>query len=276
MRQKIILTRGLPAAGKDTWAKELILQHPNQYKRINKDMLREMLDINIWNKDNEKFILLSRNLMAEEIIKSGKSVIISDTNLAEKHQAFFSDLAKKYNIPLEIKDFTNITPEVCIERDLKRPNSVGAKVIWDMYHQFINPVKPMERKLDPVVYDEHLPYCWLIDIDGCLAKMHNRGPFDWQKVGDDLPNVSVINLVRSLHSSGYIINIMSGRDGSCREQTQDWLNAHDVPHDNLFMRDAGNSEKDSIIKERIFHEKIEGKYNIVGVVDDRKQVKKCG
>jgi hypothetical protein len=132
----------------------------------------------------------------------------------------------------------------------------------------------VERKLDPVVYGQGLPYCWLIDIDGCLAKMHNRGPFDWQKVGDDLPNLSIISLVQSLYKSGFTINIMSGRDGSCRQQTEDWLKLNNVSYNNLFMRDAGNSEKDSIVKERIFHEKIEEKYNIVGVVDDRKQVKR--
>lgn len=36
---KVIMTKGLPASGKSTWAKQLIEENPNVYKRINKDDL---------------------------------------------------------------------------------------------------------------------------------------------------------------------------------------------------------------------------------------------
>ena len=43
-KNKVILTVGLPASGKSTWAKEQVSQNPGQYKRVNKDDLRAMLD----------------------------------------------------------------------------------------------------------------------------------------------------------------------------------------------------------------------------------------
>lgn len=40
----VYITKGLPASGKTTWAKEKTTSFPNSYKRVNKDDLREMLD----------------------------------------------------------------------------------------------------------------------------------------------------------------------------------------------------------------------------------------
>ena len=42
---------------KSTYAKQLINENPNSYKRINKDLLREMFDNNHHSKDAEKFYL---------------------------------------------------------------------------------------------------------------------------------------------------------------------------------------------------------------------------
>jgi len=42
--KKVILTKGLPSSGKSTWAKALVDESPNSYKRINNDDLRKMLD----------------------------------------------------------------------------------------------------------------------------------------------------------------------------------------------------------------------------------------
>jgi hypothetical protein len=63
----------------------------------------------------------------------------------------------------------------------------------------------------------------MVDVDGTLALMHHkRSPFDWDKVGMDLPNKSVITLVNNLYklreiaycaSEEIAILIMSGRDG---------------------------------------------------------------
>ena len=36
----VYITKGLPASGKTTWAKELVASAPNSYKRVNKDDLR--------------------------------------------------------------------------------------------------------------------------------------------------------------------------------------------------------------------------------------------
>lgn len=111
----------------------------------------------------------------------------------------------------------------------------------------------------------------IVDIDGTLAKMNGRGPFDWHRVGEDKVNPAVQLLV-GLASYYCNVIIFSGRDSCCREATIEWLKSHKIPHENLYMRPEGNFEKDCIIKRRLYDEHIVGKYDIQFVVDDRDQV----
>jgi len=58
--QKITMTRGLPASGKTTWSKDFVKKH-NNWKRVSKDDLREMLDCSVFSRANEKMIIDLRN-----------------------------------------------------------------------------------------------------------------------------------------------------------------------------------------------------------------------
>lgn len=111
----------------------------------------------------------------------------------------------------------------------------------------------------------------IVDIDGTLAKMNGRGPFEWDRVGEDLVNEPVRKMVNTYADKAQVI-IFSGRDSVCRPETETWLALNNVRYDALFMRPEGNFEKDSIIKRRLYDENILGKYDIDFVVDDRNQV----
>lgn len=115
----------------------------------------------------------------------------------------------------------------------------------------------------------------IVDIDGTIAKMVDRGPFEWSKVGSDQPIEPIINLVHLL-SDFYPILFLSGRDEICRPQTEKWLeqNTYIKSYSKLFMRPQGNNEKDSIIKRRIYDTKIKNVYDVNYVLDDRDQVVK--
>lgn len=58
---RIIVTRGLPAAGKSTWSRTKLAEEPGVYKIIEKDALRLLLDGGVWSKANEKFVLKMRD-----------------------------------------------------------------------------------------------------------------------------------------------------------------------------------------------------------------------
>lgn len=261
---KLIMCKGLPASGKSTWAKEYIKKSGNT-KRINKDDLRAMLDDGKWSRTNEKFVLDIRDTLIWEAFKAGFNVVVDDTNLAEKHKINLKKIADEFGAEFEVKDFTDVTPEVCIARDLKRPNSVGEKVIRQMYNQFL---VPEPKKYKP---KEGTPHAVMCDLDGTLALFGKNNPYDRDFFQDDLNDAVASTLDRCVKCGDKII-LVSGRTDKYRAQTERWLKFHLVEYDALFMRKDGDIRKDSIVKTEIFENKIKDKYDIIFVMDDRNQV----
>ncbi len=262
----LFMTVGLPASGKSTWAKAKMAEHPGAYKRVNKDSLREMVDDGKWSQKNETFILGARDYIVAAALNAGKHVIVDDTNLAPKHQDRLRQLAKQHGAAFEVVDFTHVGVEECIERDRKRPNYVGEKVIRSMWNQFLAP------KVEMVADVDSLPGCVIADIDGTCAIMNGRGPFEWHRVSEDVPNGPVINLLNMVETAKVIY--VSGRDESCRPATEEWLHEHGAICGPLvlFMRPAGDMRDDRIVKREIYEREIKGKYNVRFVLDDRDKV----
>ena len=68
----------------------------------------------------------------------------------------------------------------------------------------------------------------IVDVDGTVADMNKgqegaRQPWDWHRVGEDLPHWDVITLVRMLEAAGHAVIFVSGRDERCRAVTAEWL-----------------------------------------------------
>lgn len=266
---KIILTKGLPASGKSTWAKALVKKEPGRWKRINKDDLRAMLDNSKWSKQNEQFVLLMRDTMALSALEHGFSVIIDDTNLHNKHFLRMEEMAKEAkklwnkDVVVEIESFTDVPLETCIERDLARPNSVGEKVIRGMYNQFM-------AKKEEYKPDLNLPEAIMCDLDGTLALLNGRDPYDASTCENDLPNIPVVKVVLQFRHLKLIC--VSGREDKYREQTVRWLEKTLGYKPELYMRKAGDMRKDSIVKRELFDANIRDKYRVIFVLDDRNQV----
>lgn len=124
---------------------------------------------------------------------------------------------------------------------------------------------------EKIKQDRGLPGAIICDIDGTIALRGDRGPFEWKRVGEDVPNDPVISVIESFRDTIRII-LFSGRDEVCRPETKMWLAKHMIPYDELHMRPKDNNEKDSIIKQRLFDEHVRGKYFVEFVLDDRNQV----
>lgn len=272
---KLIMTVGLPASGKSTWAKQQVAKSGGNIKRVNKDDLRDMIDAGKWGKNNEKHILKVRDNLVEHYLHSGYSVIVDDTNLAPKHEATLKELATKLGATFETKSFLDVSLKTCIERDLKRPISVGERVIRQMYDNYL---KPDTTKAEAPKWIADAPVAIICDIDGTLAHMSGRSPYEWDKVGEDTLDRVVAHILETYrshyHNAGEKISIimLSGRDGSCRDLTFDWLVNNGVQFDELYMREAGDMRKDNIVKRELYEQHIAGKYNVEFVLDDRNQV----
>ncbi len=186
--RKLIMCKGLPGSGKSTWAKEQVCHTDAKVLRVNKDDLRRMMHGGKWSRGNEKVVIGARNAYVGFALGNGLSVIVDDTNLAPSHEKDLRTLASKFtDTVFEIKDFTHVSLEQCIQQDLRRNESVGKDVIMKMYNEYLKPTPPV------IKYDPNLPDCVICDVDGTVAKMNGRGPFEWDKVETDLPIKHVID-----------------------------------------------------------------------------------
>jgi predicted kinase len=261
MALKLILTKGLPASGKTTWAKEYIQKYP-ETANLCKDDLR--LQLGSTNK-REKRVIKVRDLLTEHYFELGYSVIWSDTNLNPVHIKRATELAQQHQAKLVIQDFTNVSLAECIKRDLVRPNSVGQQAIEQMYYDYLNQADPA-----PTI-DPQLPNCYIVDIDGTLAINNTRPPFAWNRVNEDALNPAVATLVEKLGQDTQII-VFSGRSSVCRDLTIAWLKQHNINYQDLFMRPADDQRPDDILKSELYYAHVYGKYNAIGVIDDRPKV----
>jgi predicted kinase len=274
-KQKIILTRGLPASGKSTWAKEFVKNSNGKAKRVNKDDLREMIDSGVWSKTNEQMILDARDALVNVFLHGkAETIIIDDTNFEQKHfdkMQEYADAYKKYadaDVTVEYKDFLDVSLDVCIERDSLRAKPVGEKVIKSMHQRYILPTikeAPVANKKGNAI---------IVDLDGTYAHRCDRQWFDYSKVDQDDLDVTVDGIVRAYAKMGYTILIVSGREGTeeCRYKTLYWLEKHEIPFYELMMRKEGDFRRDSIVKEEIYNKYIKDKFDVEFVLDDRQQV----
>lgn len=197
---------------------------------------------------------------------NGRHVMVDDTNLHPKHEERLKELAEKHGATFATRKF-KIDVEECIKRDLKRENSVGEQVIRQMYDQFLR----VKEVYEP---PKGKPEAILVDLDGTLAHMSGRSPYDWSRVGEDAVDKAVIELLFDIRAGDFDtkIIILSGRDSVCRPETETWLEEQRIGYDDLFMRPEGDMRKDSIVKRELFDIHIRDSYEIRFVLDDRDQV----
>jgi predicted kinase len=279
----LFMLKGLPASGKTTWARKYQeTLGKGKVTRVNKDDLRAMLHNGEWSNHNEKEVLAVRDFVVTNALSRGQHVIVDDTNLDPKHERDLRELAEKANANFEVVAFVQVdersvydTYQLCLERNRKRysfPPShtsvVPDGVIHEMYEKYLRPAPP---KVD---YNESLSDCIIVDIDGTLAIRNGRSPFDWARVGEDLPNTPIVDLVwQFIWETDDDVIFVSGRDAVCREETMKWLVSHfETPFLTLHMRPEGDTRDDRIVKKEIYEREIKGKYNVRFVLDDRDKV----
>ena len=68
------------------------------------------------------------------------------------------------------------------------------------------------------------------------------------------------------------IIFVTGRPEKYRTETIAWLRTQNICDDVLLMRKDNDFRKDCVIKEEIYREHIESKYEVEFCIDDRKQV----
>ena len=275
---QVLILVGIPASGKSTWSKEHIRRNPD-WVRVNRDDYRLMLkDAQMCDPKIESMISELVTFAIRKSLAIKRKVIVDATNLGAKYiNEYVNEFTHEADIDFRIFD---ISLSKAIQRDNARFAKVGEEVIKKMYENYkilvdsyaFQPVKMTPRPHIVPVINSNFPSAYIFDIDGTISRMSNRSPFDWDKVDRDHVNEPVVEVLKDCKARGYDILLVSGRDEASRELTIEWLDFYGIPFDALYMRPAGSFQKDTSIKRDIYNNLIEGKYNIMGVFDDRLSV----
>lgn len=262
---RVIVLKGLPASGKSSWAKKQVDSSPGHYKIICNDALRTMMDNGKYSGKNERFMLQARDALILLALEKGKLPIVDGTHLNPTHIAHIRQLVAG-KAEVEVIDFSNVDVDECVKRDRVRYPSVGEAVIRKMWRDYLAP------KAEPPVFDPSLEKAYVFDVDGTLALMGDRNPYDASTCEEDSVNEPVAQTLRMADDAYCHIILMSGRSDEFRPQTLRWLINHNLPISELHMRPVGDNRKDSIVKRELYEQHIKGKYNVVAWFDDRTQV----
>jgi predicted kinase len=281
----IIMTKGIPASGKSTWAKEEMRAHPNRYKRINKDILRAMLDGEGWSQASERFMLDIRDYAVQRSLLRGFDVIVDDTNFSDKHWESMCRIAKRVGEVMVVEKYFDVDLQEALRRNEARAEKVPPHVVIQMFEKHVKGSHLTCRS----EYFQKAPYAppqdvpnlrkaIMVDIDGTLALSETRNVYDGSRLYEDTPFAHVVTLVKLLMGSGHELILMSGREDKWRDETLRWLKdkvgvepyALTNPDGYAFyMRKTGDGRPDTVVKKELYEAHVKGKYDVRYVIDDR-------
>lgn len=301
---KVILTVGIVASGKSTWAKEEVKKDPTGTIRVNRDDLRIMMSNYVYSEDNEKLVVSIRDQIIISSLKRGKNVIIDDTNLNRRNfddicklvksagidcmvmeKPFYVDLDEAKSRNAKREGFALI-PEDVIEKMWKKSGGTGHKFYKgriEMINSYNSAADSVEQNID-----HSLPWAIICDLDGTVSLFNVtrkdgsievrhpgapvRNPYDASQADNDMVNEPVAEVLEKMAEAGYQIIFCSGRTEQYRSQTIKFLDKHISFKYQLLMRREDDSRHDEIVKKEIYDNHIRDKFNVLFVFDDRLKV----
>jgi predicted kinase len=295
---QIIVTRGLPGSGKSTWAFEQLKQEPGRFKRINNDHIRLMCDGG-WSTGQDTFLNAATQQLVHLALSQGYDVILDNTYLNQRVVNKVHQFAASYGDVMVIEKVFPTSIEECVRRNALREGHarIPEKAIHDMARaakidkhgfKFIQDKETYYERKTPEPRED-LPKnrekAIICDLDGTLAIINGRDPYDASNCDNDLPNIPVVETVKAMYDAGYQVIFVSGRNEKYREKTKVFIEHYctaqvgtfdaivDVPIPyKLFMRKDEDYRDDRVVKREIYEEHIEQNYDVLFVLDDRPKI----
>ncbi|MEV6953135.1 AAA family ATPase [Streptomyces sp. NPDC051183] len=277
---------GLPASGKTTAARALQAEAAGRMRRVNLDDLRAMLDVPDPERGrsyrHEQTVLEIQDEAVRAAVDGGFDVVVDNTHLTS-HIPKRLKAAVAGRATFVVHDFTDVPVEECLRRDAARERQVGEEIIriladkhakarkggWRLTAEWLNE----QPDVSPYVADPALPAAVMCDIDGTLALTGERNPYDFSRCEIDLLNTPVRDALGAFkRADGDTIVLLSGRGEEFRQQTEAWLLRNEVPYDELWMRPAGDTRRDDIVKAELFNAHVRDRYAVRVSLDDRDRV----
>lgn len=286
----IIITTGMVASGKSTWAKDFVTKNIN-YKRFSRDDVRAMInggepwahykfDKDAFSKV-ESSVNAIRDAFIVKTLSEGNSIVIDDTNAKSRTFKDVVALLANYNftVIVEEKPFY-ITYEEALKRDRNRTPAVGDDIVLKFWNTFEKeafetyiPKKKLIELEFPKIEIKGTEKAVICDLDGTLALFGDRNPYDRDFENDEV-NREVSEIIESFYyEQGYAIIFVSGRKETNKLKTMEFLKRAVIIDDyDLYMRHGEDNRNDAIVKYEIYKNHIAPFYDVKLVLDDRSRV----
>ena len=130
-RATLIVTRGLPGAGKTTRALRWVAEDPEHRARVGTDQIAAMLHPHVLTGDAAYTLHYAKreqlvvNAAIEALLHSGIDVVCDDLFLQAHYLDDVRELAERCGASLVIWDMTDVDVEECIARDKQRGGAGG-------------------------------------------------------------------------------------------------------------------------------------------------------
>jgi len=276
MKQKILMLKGIPGSGKSFYRKQFILDNPN-WKHVNRDEIRLEFPEETWSSQNEKKYLNLEHTRGIEYLNQGFNLILDNTNFNTIHEDYWKSIAEEKGCDFEIKVF-DTDLKTCLQRNALRAKPVPEVAIRSMYNKYVR----LAPKFDDRVIlkqDISLRKAIIVDMDGTLALINGRSPYDTTKVNTDKCNEDLAYLIESWALSfydpmSYAVIILSGREDKAMDDTKKWLEDNGITFTHIFMRKTGDFRPDEVVKKELYEANIKDKFYVNAVFDDRNKVVK--
>ena len=118
-----------------------------------------------------------------------------------------------------------------------------------------------------------LPKAIITDLDGTIALLNGRNPYNPKTVMNDKVNEPIADILKTYHKNTEVtIFIVTGRYERYKKETKKWLKKNKLDfYEKLIMRANKDKRADYNLKTEIYENEFKGKYDILFVLDDRDQ-----
>ncbi|WP_118949668.1 phosphatase domain-containing protein [Taibaiella helva] len=279
---QLLILVGAPGSGKSTFARYHLRTHTN-WMRLSRDDFRQMhFTYSFLQDQEERKITRMIDAAIASLLAERTNVILDATHTQKKYLDEYID---KFNTVADIHFKVFEAPEaVLYQRCEDRYRETGKRIPRQAIQKHMANLEALKKvfSFDPVLkrsrenhyrdQDQSLPKALICDLDGTLALLNGRDPYNAASCEDDLLNLPVANLLVQYRQLGYRILLVSGREAVYKVPTMRFLERHGIPFDELLMRRENDSRKDALIKKELFNRSIAGRYFVEFVLDDRNQV----
>ena len=265
----VYILRGPSGSGKSSRTR-----HPafSRALILSRDLIRPMLGAKgktILPANQEAIVTEIETELLREALRRGQDVVVDNTNLNGQHARKYADEAHLMGHTfVEMNVYDPEMDAAYIER-----SELPADVVEHQLKQAkkMKPIQPrIPAPFTKLVQNKNKTHAYIFDIDGTLARMGDRSPYDYSQVSLDTLIDSVAGISNSLQETHPVL-IVSGRSNECALETVMWLGDNDVTYERLYMRHKGDYRPDSVVKSEILDEIAED-YCVAGVFDDRHSV----